>query len=317
MTDAPKGLPVSVQVRLVQHAKATGVDPNFVLARYAAERFLYRLSRSRYADRFVLKGALLMLAWLGKTIRPTRDADLLGFGEVSQESLTRIFTDVCNVDVEPDGLEYLPSSIRIAPIRPEDAYGGLRATIQARLGRARLHVQVDVGIGDAVVPEPEWLDYPSLLDFPMPRLKAYRPETAIAEKLHAMVILGEANSRMRDFFDIHALSKHHHFDSVILTRAVRATFGRRRTPIPESLPLALTPAFAAISAKQAQWQGFLGRSGISAAPAQLNDVVFGIATFLEPIIKAARAGPTLERAWIPGGPWVDTSLQLPGTVAKT
>ena len=104
MTDAPKGLPVSVQVRLVQRAKATGIDPNVVLARYAAERFLYRLSRSRYADRFVLKGALLMLVWLGETIRPTRDADLLGFGEVSQESLARIFTDICNLDVEPDGL---------------------------------------------------------------------------------------------------------------------------------------------------------------------------------------------------------------------
>ena len=312
-----KGLPISVQVRLVQHAKATGIDPNVVLARYAAERFLYRLSRSRYADRFVLKGALLMLVWLGETIRPTRDADLLGFGEVTQESLTRIFTDVCNVDVEPDGLQFLPSSIRIAPIRPEDAYGGLRATIQARLGNARLHVQVDVGIGDAVVPDPEWMEYPSLLDFPMPRLKAYRPETAIAEKLHAMVVLGEANSRMRDFFDIYALSKHHHFDADVLVRAVRATFERRRTQIPESLPLAMTPVFAAISAKQAQWHGFLGKSGISAAPANLNDVVLGIATFLEPIIKAARAGPTLERAWVPGGPWFDNSSQLPRTVAKT
>jgi hypothetical protein len=127
VTNAPKGPPVSVQVRLVQHAKATGIDPNVVLARYAAERFLYRLSRSRYADRFVLKGALLMLVWLGETIRPTRDADLLGFGEVSQASLAIIFTDVCNVDVDPDGLQYLPSSIRIAPIRQEDAYGGLRA----------------------------------------------------------------------------------------------------------------------------------------------------------------------------------------------
>jgi len=137
VTDAPKGLPVSVQVRLVQHAKATGIDPNLVLARYAAERFLYRLSRSSYADRFVLKGALLMLVWLGETIRPTRDADLLGFGEISKESLAKIFTDVCKVDVEPDGLEYLPSSIRIAPIRQEDAYGGLRATIQARCSTSR------------------------------------------------------------------------------------------------------------------------------------------------------------------------------------
>jgi predicted nucleotidyltransferase component of viral defense system len=315
VTVAPKGLPVSVQVRLVQHAKATGIDPNVVLARYAAERFLYRLSCSRYADRFVLKGALLMLVWLGETIRPTRDADLLGFGEVSQESLARIFTDVCGIDVEPDGLQYLPSSIRIAPIRQEDAYGGLRATIQARLGSARLHVQVDVG--DAVVPEPEWLEYPSLLGYPRARLKAYCPETAIAEKLHAMVTLGEANSRMRDFFDIHALSENRHFDGDILTRAVRATFERRRTPIPESLPLAMTPAFAAIHAKQMQWQGFLGKSGLNSAPPQLSDVVVRIAAFLEPIITAARGRAMLKLAWIPGGPWVEGSSQLSGTVAKT
>jgi predicted nucleotidyltransferase component of viral defense system len=316
MTDAPKGLPVSVQVCLVQHAKATGIDPNVVLARYAAERFLYRLSRSSYADRFVLKGALLMLVWLGETIRPTRDADLLGFGEISRESLAKIFTDVCKADVEPDGLEYLPSSIRIAPIRQEDAYGGLRATIQARLGSARLHVQVDVGIGDAVVPEPEWLDYPSLLEFPQARLKAYRPETAITEKLHAMVTLGEANSRMRDFFDIHALSENRHFDGGILARAVRATFQRRRTLMPGSLPLAMTPAFAAIRSKQLQlqlqWQGFLRKSGISSAPTQLSDVIARIAVFLEPIITAARGSATLKLAWMPGGPWVESSSPLSG-----
>lgn len=236
MTAAAEGLPVSVHVRLVRHAKAIGADPNFVLARFAVERFLYRLCRSRHADRFVLKGALLMLVWLGETIRPTRDVDLLGFGEMTEQSLTRIFTEVCDIEVEPDGLEYLSSSLRAAPIRPDDAYGGLRATLQARLGKARLRVQIDVGIGDAVTPAPEWLEYPSLLDLPRPRLRAYRPETAIAEKLHAMVQLGEANSRMRDFFDIHALAQHRRFNGEPLAGAVRATFERRRTPIPRVSP---------------------------------------------------------------------------------
>ena len=229
MTAAANGLPASVQARLVRHAKATGIDPNAVLARFAAERFLYRLSRSRHADRFVLKGALLMLVWLGDSIRPTRDADLLGFGDLSRESLARILVDVCNTEVEPDGVKYLSSSIRVASIREEDAYGGLRATVQARLGNARLHVQVDVGLGDAVVPEPEWLVYPGLLDFPQARLRAYRPETAIAEKLHAMAVLGEVNSRMRDFFDVYALAEHNRFDGELLTCAMRATFERRRT----------------------------------------------------------------------------------------
>jgi hypothetical protein len=171
------------------------------------------------------------------------------------------------------------------------------------LGKARLRVQVDVGIGDAVTPDPEWLEYPSLLDFPRPRLRAYRPETAIAEKLHAMVVLGEVNSRMRDFFDVHALSEHNRFDGDLLARAVRATFERRRTPIPGPLPLALTPGFAAIRGKQVQWQGFLRKNGLKSAPAELSEIVARIATFLAPVITAARSDVALKLAWSPGGPW--------------
>lgn len=306
MIAAAEGLPVSVQVRLIRHAKSIGMDPTLVLARYAMERFLYRLSRSKHAERFVLKGALLMLVWLGETIRPTRDADLLGFGDLSERSLVQTFTEVCNVDVEPDGLEYLTASIRVAPIRQEDPYGGMRATLAARLGKARLHVQIDIGIGDAVTPEPEWLEYPSMLDLPRPRLRAYRPETSIAEKLHAMVVLGEANSRMRDFFDIHALLQHNRFDGDVLARAVRATFERRRTPIPGALPLALTPEFGAIPGKQVQWQSFLRKNGLTSAPSELGDVVFPLATFLEPVIAAARQGRALKLEWGPGGPWEET-----------
>lgn len=176
------GLAHSVQVRLVRHAHALGIDPNLVLARYAAERLLYRLSRSPHASRFVLKGALMMLAWLGEAIRPTRDADLLGFGALDAASLSVTFTGLCASAVEPDGLEFDPTSLRVDPIRPLDTYGGQRVTLLAYLGKARLRVQVDVGIGDAVVPEAEWIDYPSLLDLPRPRLRAYRPETTVAEK---------------------------------------------------------------------------------------------------------------------------------------
>ena len=303
MSEAPRGLQASVQARLVRHAKQTGMDPNFVLTRFAVERFLYRLSRSAYADRFVLKGALLMLVWLGETVRPTRDADMLGFGEITEQSLTTIFTEVCNAEVELDGIEFVVSSLHIAPIRIENAYSGLRAVLQARLGNARLQVQVDVGIGDAISPEPVWLEYPTLLDFPRPRLRAYRPETAIAEKFHAMVTLGEANSRMKDYFDIYALAQHEHFTGHVLSDALRATFDRRRTPMPGALPLAITPSFAAIPQKQLQWQGFLRRSGALAAPAELSEIVAGIALFLEPVIVAACGGSALVSDWPPGGTW--------------
>lgn len=300
MIEAAKGLAVSVQVRLVRHAKDIGSDPNVVLARFAVERLLYRLSGSRHADRFVLKGALLMLAWLGETVRPTRDADLLGFGDISTDSLIGIFAEICSVETEPDGLTFDPSSIRVTAIRPEDAYGGQRVTMQARLGNARLPIQIDVGIGDAIVPEPQVLDYPTLLDFPRPRLRAYRPETSIAEKLHAMVSLGEVNSRMRDFFDVRALARQYSFGEA-LVHAVRATFERRRTAVPKGLPVGLTPRFAAL--KQPQWRAFLRRSGITSAPADFGKVVAELTEFLAPVIEAARAAGGFRRTWQPGGPW--------------
>jgi hypothetical protein len=279
------------------------LDPNLVLARFAIERFLYRLSRSTHADRFVLKGALLMLVWLGETIRPTRDADLLGSGDLSERSLTNIIEEVCTLRVEPDGLEFVPATVRVVPIRREDAYGGMRATLWGHLGKGRIRVQIDVGIGDAVTPEPEWLDYPGLLDFPRPRLRAYRPETTIAEKLHAMVVLGEANSRMRDFFDVFSLAERSRFDGRPLADAVRATFARRRTPVPGVLPLALTSEFAALSTKQVQWQGFLRKNGLASVPVELAAVVAQIAAFLEPVLAAAYQAASFDYRWPPVGPW--------------
>jgi Nucleotidyl transferase AbiEii toxin, Type IV TA system len=297
------GLAQSVQTRLVNHAHALGVDPNLVLARYAAERLLYRLSRSEYAERFVLKGALMLLVWLGETIRPTRDADLLGFGAMDPESLREIFTEICTLPVEPDGLAYDDASVRVAAIRSGDEYGGQRVGLVARLGAARLRVQVDVGIGDAVVPEPQWIEYPSLLDLPRPRLRAYRQETAIAEKLHAMVELGSKNSRMRDFFDVQALAAHGRFDGAELAGAIAATFSRRQTPVPTELPLALTVEFVAIEGKAAQWNAFARRLPAASAPAGLASVLRGVTTFGGPVLLAVGRREPYDRIWLPGGPW--------------
>ena len=294
----------SIQVRLVRHAKELDLDPNLVLARYGAERLLYRLSQSRHADRFVLKGALLMLAWLGEGIRPTRDTDLLGFGEFDAGALERIFTELCASDVQPDGLVFDSASIKVAAIRPEDEYGGQRVALIARLEKARLRIQVDVGIGDAVSPAPEWIEYPSLLDLPRPRLRAYRPETTIAEKVHAMVTLGTKNSRMRDFFDIHALAAHRAFEGDVLAQALRVTFERRGTPLPEDAPVALTPAFAAAEGKRAQWAGFVRRDRLTSVPEDFAVVLVQIARFIQPVLDAAVAGSKVSPGtWKPGGPW--------------
>ena len=280
------GLAQSVQVRLKRHAKEIGVDPNLVLTRYGVERFLYRLSRSPHREKFVLKGALLLLVWLGETLRPTRDADLLGFGELSDDALKEIFREVCGVQVEPDAMTFLPDTVEVQAIREEDAYGGRRVTLQARLGPARIKVQVDIGIGDAVTPGPQWLEYPSLLDLPRPRLRAYPRETVVAEKLHAMVLLGMRNSRMKDYFDVHALLREGEMDARQLARAIAATFDRRRTEVPEGVPAELSDEFSEDTGRQAQWRAFLDKNRLQGAP--LPDLVRGIREGLSPAIDEAR-----------------------------
>lgn len=286
MTNARDGLARSLQVRLARHAKEIGVDPNLVLTRYAVERFLYRLSCSPYAERFVLKGALLLLVWLGEALRPTRDADLLGYGDLSDAVLAEVFKEVCDVRVVEDGMTYLRDTVRVEPIRAEDDYGGQRVTLQAGMGAARLSVQVDIGIGDAVTPAPEWLEYPSLLDLPRPRLRAYPRETVIAEKLHAMEFLGLRNSRMKDYFDIYALLREGKTDSARLARAIAATFARRRTGLPQDMPQGLSGEFASDSTKQTQWRQFLSKNRLE-APA-LDEVIAEIRAFITEPLKLAR-----------------------------
>ena len=287
MTSVRDGLARSVQVRLARHATEIGVDPNLVLTRYGVERYLYRPSRSPYAEQFVLKGALLMLGWLGETLRPTRDADLLGYGELSDDKLATIFRDVCNIEVEPDAVTFDADSVAVAPIRENDSYGGRRVTVNGLLGAARLKVQVDIGIGDVVTPEPQWMDYPGLLDLPRPRLRAYPRETVLAEKLHAMILLGMRNSRMKDYFDVHALLREDAMDRRALANAISATFARRQTALPERVPVGLSDAFAIDRAKLAQWHAFLGRNRLSAP--DLKDVVENIRDRIAAPLELARA----------------------------
>ena len=288
MSSERDGLARSVQVQLSRHAKAIGVDPNLVMTRFAVERLLYRLSLSPHAERFVLKGALLMLAWLGDTLRPTRDADLLGFGDLKDDDLRRIFIDFCAVEAGDDAMVFLADTLRVEPIRAEDAYGGRRVTLVATLGAARLRVQVDVGIGDAVVPPPAWLDYPGLLKaLPQPRLRAYAPATVVAEKLHAILLLGMRNSRMKDYFDLRALAASEiRPDEQTLADAIAATFTRRATSIPEDLPSGQSDEFSRDAGKRAQWAAFLGKNRLE-APA-LEPVVAEVRRFVAAPLAAAR-----------------------------
>ena len=286
MSDPRDGPARSVQARLAQHARTIGVDPNLVLTRYAVERFLYRLSRSPHSEQFVLKGALLMMVWLGETLRPTSDADLLGFGELSDDALATIVMSVCTVPVEPDSVEFDAASVRVEPIREEAAYGGRRVRLNARAGSARLTVQLDIGIGDAVTPAAEWLEYPALLDLPRPRLRAYPRETVISEKLHAMVMLGTRNSRMKDYFDLHALAQEGAVDAVGLGAAIAATFARRSTAVPEGAPPGLGEDFAHDAVALRQWSAFVTRNRLVAPP--FGEVVAVVREFVREPLRLAR-----------------------------
>lgn len=298
-----QGLAHSVHVRLVARAKELGIEAQMMLERFALQRLLYRLSNSAHVERFVLKGAQLMLLWIGETVRPTRDVDLLGLGDLSDGSLVRIFREFCTLNVEPDGMEYLSETVSVASIRRENAYGGRRITLEARLGNARLHLQVDIGIGDAITPDPEWVHLPCLLDFPSPRLLVYPPETTIAEKVETMVSVGLLNSRLRDYFDVFVLARRRAFDGASLKKAVRHTFERRGTSIPEDLPPGLSTRFAKEPGKQIQWKSFCHKLGEPSVPEDLTRVLEKIASFVGPVLRAARDNTPFDQTWPAEGPW--------------
>jgi hypothetical protein len=237
----------SVAARLLDQARRTGDDYQTLLTTYAFERFLYRLGTSELRERFVLKGAMLMRLWSDQPYRATRDLDLLRQGDGSYDAIRSDLRKICAVAVEPDRVVFDGDAIRIEAIRAEDEYAGTRATFLARCSSARLPLQVDMGLGDSVWPRPQRCIYPTLLDFAAPEVLAYPREAVVAEKPEALVVLGDRNSRIKDFFDLHYLASRFAFDRTTLGEAVRRTFARRATPIPAHPPIGLTPEYWAFS----------------------------------------------------------------------
>ncbi|MGA2701229.1 MAG: nucleotidyl transferase AbiEii/AbiGii toxin family protein [Isosphaeraceae bacterium] len=294
----------SVRQRLLDLSRTRNEDFQLIITRFASERLLYRLSQSNHAELFVLKGALLFALWTGRMLRPTRDVDLLGYGAPGAEDLAAIFREVCALELDhADGLRFHAESVTAEPIREDQEYEGIRIRFRVTLGRARIDLQVDVGFGDAVTPSPEIVDFPSLLGFPAPRIRAYPRETVIAEKYQAMVQLGIANSRMKDFFDIWVMAQEFPFDGKTLSEAIRATFQRRRTPVPALPPIALRSDFGGDDTKGFQWQAFTTRSGLRDAVPTLGSVVADLAAFLMPPSQAVVEGVQFSQQWKRGGPW--------------
>lgn len=290
-------LSASILARLLTLAKQRGDDYSLILNRFGMERLLTRLSLSPHADRFLLKGALLFALWYDTPHRPTRDADLLGFGPDDEAKLIATFRDIAAMDLG-DGIVFDPDSVKADAIREDSTYGGTRITLVARIGSARCALQIDVGFGDAVTPGPQTAVYPILLpDFPAPTLRVYPVDTVIAEKYHAMVMLGQANSRMKDFFDLAVIARRTELDGATLATAIGATFARRQTTLPIERPLALTKQFSEDAAKLRQWQAFLSKNRIEAA--SLGDTVALLDDLLWPPTQVATAGSQATATWRP------------------
>lgn len=276
----------SIRQRLLNIARQNGEEFQLTLDRYAVERLLYRLSISPYRDDFVLKGALLFRHWLDQSHRPTRDADFLGFGTPDPGRIATVVQALCQADVD-DGLVFDLSRLSVDAIRETARYDGLRVQLRAWLGTATCVIQWDIGFGDAITPAPEEVRFDTMLeDVPSPVLRIYPRETAFAEKLEAIVVLGMGNSRMKDYFDLLSLIREARFDPMILTQAVAATFERRATPLPEGLPIGLTATFALDKTKRLQWRAFLDRSRLD-APA-LEETVAEIAAVVSRFLEEAR-----------------------------
>jgi hypothetical protein len=292
-----------VRQRLLTLSRTTGEDFQLLLTRYAIERLLYRLGTSEHAGRFVLKGAMLFALWTGRMHRPTRDLDLLGFGENSATALQAVFRALASVADSEDGLDFAADTMTVEPIREDQEYGGQRVRLDVRLANARVTLQIDVGFGDAITPAPQTVAFPTLLAMPAPQLRAYPKETVVAEKLQAMVHLGMANSRMKDFHDLGVLAREFSFAGPVLRDAIAATFARRATAVPADVPVALTETFAKDDVKRKQWTAFLKRSGLRDRGGELELIVGELARFLLPPMSAAAREEAFALAWKPAGPW--------------
>lgn len=299
----PRNLAASVRQRLLDLSRQQREEFQGLLTRYALERLLYRLGQSEYRDTFILKGAMLFSLWSEEPHRATRDLDLLGYGENTISHLEQVFEDICCQEVEADGLEFKDDTVTGERIKEDQIYEGVRVKLMAMLAGAQIPIQIDIGFGDAVTPRPIDVEFPTLLNFPAPRVRTYSRETVVAEKFQAMVMLGIANSRMKDFYDLWFLSQKFTFEGDALCKAIKATFERRQTSVPLSTPLALTPEFSLDKAKLTQWKAFLRKGKLTSDDLTLTEAIAILQNFLMPPSLAVANGEAFLKVWHPAGSW--------------
>ena len=285
MADPKTNIAASVRDRLKNEARKQGTTLNALLIRYGLERFLYRLGQSPHRDRYLLKGTMLFVSWADMPFRQTQDLDLSAPAPFDPDRVEADIRDICAMAIEPDdGLAFEADSLRVEQIREANSYHGFRVRFAWTLGQARITNQIDIGFGDAITPGPVEMDYPALLDMPQAHIWAYPRETVVAEKFEAIVSIGLANSRMKDFYDLWLMSETFKFDGALLQDAVRTTFERRGTELPTEPPAGLQDDFAADPDRKAMWEAFVRRAEVKNAPA-FNEVIVRLRDFLIPLAQ--------------------------------
>ncbi|MCL4851114.1 MAG: nucleotidyl transferase AbiEii/AbiGii toxin family protein [Bryobacteraceae bacterium] len=291
----------SVRQRLLNRARSEGRPFQELLQYFAMERFLYRLAKSLFVDRFILKGALLLTAWRAPVTRPTIDIDLAGRTSNELDHIRSVVAELCQLNVEPDGLEFDPASIEVRRIKEDADYEGVRVRFSATLAKARIPMQIDIGFGDVIVPKPINVEYPAMLEFPPPLLRAYPKETVVAEKLEALTLLGMLNSRIKDYYDVALLARMYSFGGALLVEAIRSTFLHRGTAA-EASPVGLTEAFSSDPARAIQWRAFVRRSRLG-PEWELEEIVDQVRLFASAPLAAVAEDRPFDLDWRPGGPW--------------
>jgi predicted nucleotidyltransferase component of viral defense system len=296
MNKEKKNLAESVLHRLKNHAKATNRRTDELLRYFAIERFLYRLSLSQHSTKFFLKGGLMLKAWEISNHRTTLDIDLLGKTQNSLQNIDGIITDICNFEVALDGINYETTSIKLTEMQVNGEYHGVRVLFTAKMHSAKIPMQLDIGFSDLIFPEPLVIAYPTILDFPAPKLKGYTPESVIAEKFEAMMKLGLVNTRMKDFFDIWILSQQLSFTGESLQNAIKTTFEKRQTLL-NSLPDSINEIFYTDPTHRTRWKQFLKNIESEEKNIELPKVINEIKEFLEPIVIASMNKQIFKKTW--------------------
>lgn len=291
-----KNKAASVRAKLMNISKAEGIDFDALLLRYFQERFLYRLSISKFSNHFVLKGGLLFICFKMPRSRPTKDIDFLAEQvKNNPDDIKHIFRNIAKITYD-DGVKFNSLSITTARIKEDADYEGIRLKIEATLGQAIKRLQMDIGFGDIIIPKAKVLDFPTLLEEKPPKVRVYSIESIISEKFEAMVKLAMANSRMKDFYDVYSLSLSNNFQGNRLKKAIETTFQRRKTPIPDN-PLVFREEFYENKERQKQWAAFLRKLRLHNINQEFNEIMKRIIYFLEPVIISIRDGTRIDKLW--------------------